>query len=617
MYSSTLTSFAMLKVKIDQGGDYLEYLRPFVLHVLSEHQDNENITAELVKEEIVKDFGMVIPARTVEVMLKRLSKEGIITREDRTYHISGQLPDDSNLNMQRGQAERHINSVVYGLMEFSKNTRHPFQNEDDAVAALCAFLEKFEILCLRAFLRNTTIPDIKGGVGESTLTVVGKYVLNLHKREPALFDSFMVVVQGHMLANALLCPDLEQAPKTFKEVSFYLDTPVLIKLLGLVDKSKEAASKELLHLLKRLDSTLAVFRHTKEELDGVIKGSIHYLDRRDARGEIVMESRRANRSKSDLLLIAETLDERLDKLGVVTELSPGYNEKFQISETAFEGALDQEIRYLNPHARLHDVNAVRSIYALRAGKRVKRIEDCAAVFVSSNYAFANAADTYGREHEYKESQEVSTVITDNSLVNLVWLKLPMEAVDLPKKEVLAYAYASQIPSTADLKKVLDEADKLAEEGVITPEAHRILRRDFSAQVELAHQRSDHNKSLSKEDVQNEVDNSAQRELHKKLSVKFKPWAERLSGIVFLVLPPLILFLIVASIFFLEVYQDSSAYIGTIATIVVMVVTTVINVALQSKLWRWYKKQRVKIQKFLLEKFVAVVKSIINALTSTK
>ena len=611
MYSSTLTSFAMLKVKIDQGGDYLQYLRPFVLHVLSGHLDNKNITAELVKDEIVKDFGMVIPDRTVEVMLKRVRKEGIIERSDHAYRISGQLPDDSNLNMQRGQAKRHINSVVYGLMEFSKNTRHPFQNEDDVVTALCAFLEKFEIPCLRAFLRNTTIPDINGGVDESTLTVVGEYVLNLHEREPAFFDSFMVVVQGHMLANALLCPDLEQAPKTFKDVSFYLDTPVLIKLLGLVDKSKEAVSKELLHLLKRLDSTIAVFRHTKEELDGVIKGSIHYLDRRDARGEIVMESRRANRSKSDLLLIAETLDERLDELGIVTELSPGYNEKFQISETAFEGALDQEIRYLNPHARLHDVNAVRSIYALRAGKRVKRLEDCVAVFVSSNYDFANAADTYGREHEYKESREVSTVITESSLVNLVWLKLPMEANDLSKKEVLAYAYASQIPSVATLNKVLDEADKLVEAGTITPENHRILRRDFSAQVELAHQMSGGNKSLSKEDIQKEVDNSVQRELHKKACSKYEPWAKHLSNTIFWVLPPLALCLLVAPIFFIEVYKGSSVYMSAIATIAVLVVTIVATTVLRPEIWQWYKKQRVKLQKFLMGKFVAFAMSVIN------
>ena len=611
MYSSTLTSFAMLKVKIDQGGDYLQYLRPFVLHVLSEHQDNENITAELVKTGIIKDFGMVIPDRTVEVMLKRVRKEGIIERSDHAYRISGQLPDDSNLNMQRGQAKRHINSVVYGLMEFSKNTRHPFQNEDDAMAALCAFLEKFEIPCLRAFLRNTTIPDINGGVDEATLTVVGKYVLNLHEREPILFDSFMVVVQGHMLANALLCPDLEQAPKTFKEVSFYLDTPVLIKLLGLVDKSKEAVSKELLHLLKRLGATIAVFRHTKEELDGVIKGSAYYLDRYDARSEIVMESRRANRSKSDLFFIAETLDERLDELGVVTEFEPAYNAEFQISETVFEDVLEKGIGYSNDNARLHDVKAVRSIYALRAGKRVKRLEDCVAAFVSSNIAFAKVADNYGRDHEYKESQEVSTVITDNSLVNLVWLKLPMEATDLSKKEVLANAYASQILSPATLSKILEEADKLVDKGAITPGDLSILRNSVSVQDEVARQTFDGTKPLSEEHFRKAVANSFKGDLHKNLYQKYAPFAEHLSTIILGALFAAFLVLLAVPIFFLAPYKDASAYFYVAGFFAEVLVTVLVTTIFWSKLWRWLKKLHAKLRRFLLNKIVTFLTAIIN------
>ena len=37
MPTNTLTSLAMLKVNIDQGRDYLDYIRPFIFHVLMEH----------------------------------------------------------------------------------------------------------------------------------------------------------------------------------------------------------------------------------------------------------------------------------------------------------------------------------------------------------------------------------------------------------------------------------------------------------------------------------------------------------------------------------------------------------------------------------------------------
>ena len=49
----------------------------------------------------------------------------------------------------------------------------------------------------------------------------------------------MILVQGHMYANALTCPDLAQIPDTYKNVTFYLDTKLLIRLFGLDIKYKK------------------------------------------------------------------------------------------------------------------------------------------------------------------------------------------------------------------------------------------------------------------------------------------------------------------------------------------------------------------------------------------
>jgi len=61
-----------------------------------------------------------------------------------------------------------------------------------------------------------------------------------------------VIVQGHMLANALLCPDLQNASPTYKGLTFYLDTPLLIQRLGVEGDAKKAAIEKLIGLLGRL-----------------------------------------------------------------------------------------------------------------------------------------------------------------------------------------------------------------------------------------------------------------------------------------------------------------------------------------------------------------------------
>ncbi len=55
--TNTLTSLAILKVNVDQGGDYLEYLRPFILQVLVDHRP-DIITDQIVCDYIQEQFDL-------------------------------------------------------------------------------------------------------------------------------------------------------------------------------------------------------------------------------------------------------------------------------------------------------------------------------------------------------------------------------------------------------------------------------------------------------------------------------------------------------------------------------------------------------------------------------
>ena len=186
----------------------------------------------------------------------------------------------------------------------------PLNTYDEAVTAICAFLTRFNIPCLRAFLRGTAIPAINGR-HQSQIVLVSKYVLDLQSRDQRRFESFMVVVKGHMLANALLCPDLERAPKSYKTVTFYMDTPLLVRRLGLEGEPKRAAVDNLIVLLLHLGATVATFSHSRNELERVITGAAYHVEASDGRGAIVMEARRLGMTKSDLLLLTGQIDDKL------------------------------------------------------------------------------------------------------------------------------------------------------------------------------------------------------------------------------------------------------------------------------------------------------------------
>ncbi len=507
MTTSTLTSLAILKVNIDQGRDYLEYLRPFVLQVLVDHPPH-GVTAQSVTMLIEQRFGLTLPERTVEIVVRRLSKAGLLSRTNNEYSIDGEVPDPL-LSARQAKAERHIQAVLTDLQRFSRDTAKPLQSEQEAVDSIRTFLAEFDITCLRAYLRGTTIPDL-AETRPSSAVLVGDYVRQLQHTSPERFGSFVVLVQGHMLANALTCPDLDKAPKTFSGLTFYLDTPLLIRHLGCEAESLKRAMEDLVALLRQLEGTVAVFSHSRDELRGVLRSSGDYLSDLGGRpSSIVREARRRGTTRSDLRLLAASLDERLDDLGVKIRPTPVGNNKNGIDERLFEEMLEDEVTYANPRAREYDVRSVQSVYTLRGSSAPPSLEKARAVLVTSNAALSRAAWNFGQE--YPASTNVSSVITDFSLANMAWLKVPLGADSIPATQLLSCAYAALEPSEALLEKYLREIERLEDQGRISERDHQVLRSDPRALDSVVHLTGGDAAFLGKEAVEETL-----RRLHEKI-----------------------------------------------------------------------------------------------------
>lgn len=496
-HAVTLSSLAMLKVSIDSGGDYLEYLRPYVVQVLIESRP-DIVVDSTVARNLREICGLEIPHRTINIVLQRLASQGYLKKSNGVFSIVKDLPAVDN-SLERAIASRRIAVVTSALVSFAQAGAKPDLNEDEAIDCFIVFLSQFSIPCLRSYLRGTALPKITGH-SDWQITLVSQFVNDLPSR-PDLFESFMTLVQGHMLANALLCPDLQSVTKTYKDVVFYFDTPLLIQLLGLEGEQEKQAMEEVVRLVQRLHGRIAYFSHTSDELYGAVRGSADFIDSIRGRGTIVEEARKSGKTKSDLLVIAQNANEMLASSEISIVPTPPYDEKtykFEISEEIFGDVLEDEVNYHNPRAKEYDIKSVRSIYVLRRGIVPSSIEKSQAVFVTSNSGFSKAAYEYGKM--YEQSREVSTVITDFSLANTAWLKAPQGAPSLPRKEVLAFAYAALRPTNDFWSKVLDEAEKLEATGKISSRDHQLLRSSHHVQNELMKLTLGVNTALTEESI---------------------------------------------------------------------------------------------------------------------
>ena len=519
MLTNTLTSFAILKVNIQNRSDYLEYLKPFIFQILL---DNEqvSITTETISKDIRSTYGLDIPERTIGIVLKRIAKSRLIKKEEGAYKIIGDLPDPE-IHSQRANARDHIDSITDGLITFSQDTPRSISDRDEAVQSICAFLSQFDVACLRSYLKKTAIPKLEKH-HPSDIVLVSDYIQYIQQNDLVRFNSFIIVVQGHMLANALLCPDLDKAPKSYRNVTFYFDTSLVIKSLGLDGKSGKSATDELIKLIRNLKGNIAVFSHTFQEVKSVLLGKADHIDSGPDDGGIIHEARKVGTTRADLIYFATILDQKINDIGIQIKSSPSRVNDYQIDVPEFEKALDKnKVLHRNRRAREYDIQSIQSIYAIRKNRHVSSLEKSYAVLVTDNSGYANTACHFGKGKDYRSLSEVSTVITDFSLANVSWLKAPMGASNLPMTQMLAISYAALKPSHKLLEKYLEEIDKLQEKGGITERDHQLLRSSPIVYRELIHLTLGEDDMLNEEVVSQKIIEDVLKRLYDQLRDEFK------------------------------------------------------------------------------------------------
>ena len=106
----TLTSLAILKVDLDEGfRDYLDYLVSFALYSLDKHKPYP-VTDRQLSDFLNDDFGLNIPIKGCQLVLRRLSKQGYLKKDQATFVIKKELPS-VDFESKRNSASRDIELI--------------------------------------------------------------------------------------------------------------------------------------------------------------------------------------------------------------------------------------------------------------------------------------------------------------------------------------------------------------------------------------------------------------------------------------------------------------------------------------------------------------------------
>ena len=471
---NTLISLAILKEQIDNNEDYLSYFNPFVISILKRLDLSTPINDELMRDQLYSVCGLKFPKRIVQLMLKKVSKKGVITKKNGIYTIiQEKLDKQENVLAKTGTIKSQLSDLINNFSRFCKETYQVSLNEDDSLDAFIQFLSKFSISAIRLSISGTAFEVPKKNKNVN-LIYVSQYILTIFKTDSKRFEEFEVLLKGNMIANSIVSETLIDTPKTFKNVVFFLDRPLIVELYGLDGVILEEAAKELLELVTKIGGKFAVFEHTKNETASLIRRAAEQWNVPKSRlnNKILRNLMDTGLTKSDLQLKSEKLSDFLKSKEIKIVEDPDIQKEYCIDEKILSKLMDEHVRQYKEKAKQQDIRSINNIYQLRENKSANRLEECRAVFVTNNSNLASAIHEYGRT--MSDENNVSAVITDFSLANMAWLKAPLGACDLQRIELLSMAYLSLQPSNELLQKYLTEIEKMQQDDLLSDSDYFLL-----------------------------------------------------------------------------------------------------------------------------------------------
>lgn len=486
--NQVITSLAILLVNWDQGKTYLDNFVPFVGQCIVLLQP-EVVSTQDLQQKMLDDFGFRIPQNSLKSILKRSARKGYIHQEGNAYIPNYEALQALDVEPVRQQILRQHNAIVQKLIKFASERYSESLTSEAAERILLSYIKQHDVELLGCVVTGESIPEIESQLDRTKSYLIHAFVKYTYDSDPEGFKYLDAIVKGHMLSNALIFPDLGKLQRRFRRTSVYCDTAFLLRTLGYEGPSRQAPCRELRDLLYEVGANIRCFRHTRDEIYNILyacKVALGPSDTQKPYGPAFHYFFESGFGPADLELEMATLDKKIERLGIRIVEKPEYVEKYQIDESRLDKVLDAELKYWpdRDKARMHDVDCLSAIYRLRKGQSSYSIEECNSIFVTPNSTLCRVSAEFFVKEGYIREGSVSMAITDYALTNVLWLKKPMAAPNLPQKYIIAECYAAMEPGEHLWRKYLDKILQLKDREEISGDEYYLLRYTHEARTEL-------------------------------------------------------------------------------------------------------------------------------------
>lgn len=521
-YAYLYAAFKRTEVSENPVRDALDCFIPFVTPYLTSIQGKQ-VTLDGVQEYLKENFGFEVPLYAVEQMLPELQGAGLISFEKplKIYKAIG--GNQKEYQVSRDEIETDFDAIEASLGSYAKSVGFIDQPPSGSWGnALVGFL--------RASTDETPlkIKKIKGVLLEPKkveIAIVGGYLRRLSMEDKVEFNRIVNVFMGVLVEEFIASVSEISQPVAGHNVIAFIDTAILLRLLGCSGHLHRTATEELIRYLQDTGFQTYFLPGNEAEVAGILDAVIFTKDSgRELEGETADAIASGEVGIAEIRALKGAFPEALAKKNVfasdrLSEIE-SVNARHQIDETGFSEFLKQESqkrgRLYGFQNRENDSGYLGTVMRVRAGTRSRDVFASKCIFVTSNKFLASSARRFLILKKDIHPQHCPPMMSVGQIATITWLLKDQKlAPEKAGKELLANCYAAVRPDQQwfkDFREGMEKSGALSDDNsdgnaMLLQAARRIAQEESFSEAAVVREL---NMAEILQKAQNEIDHAEQR-----------------------------------------------------------------------------------------------------------
>lgn len=446
--------------------DNIELLKPFIMFLIDKTTKKgcEIDCVRICKMMDEKFSFLNFPQAVLIKVLNRMKK--IVERKYNKYYLARSVNKEAEEFIKKESiVTSESELVISSLMNYLKESDKKFENIDyeKTQVALLTFLERNGFITIRNAEKLREIGEIKK---DNTNYYIAKFISCEYEKSSHLFQCIYNITSGFMLASAIYRQVENDNKESLKNIDCYLDAPFILNVLGYKTEEQNNSANTLMKLLQEKKANIKCFRHNFQEVESIITSYKENLGKLRCKTLEGLDTKKYSREDIDNIILAN-LEIIFRKKGIEIVDIPDFSDYSSvIGEQELKDFLEEQ--YSDKEEKVAkvigpDVDSISAIARIRKGKKYKKIEECKAIFITTNYFLTQVTNNFFNR---KDFEEIGFLINDIELTTILWLKTFRNNPELPKLKLIENARTALDPPMNLMNKFIENTYKIKEQGLL-------------------------------------------------------------------------------------------------------------------------------------------------------